>query len=107
MGWFFLLLAGLMEVAWPVGINLAEQGKRPIISILLALLAILLSGVFLGLAKRSGIPMGTAYAVWTGIGAIGTFLIGMAFFGEPVQTSRFLCVGLILAGVVGLKVFAH
>ena len=107
MGWIYLILAGCMEIAWPVGINFAEQGRRPIISALLAGLAILLSGVFLWLALRHRIPMGTAYAVWTGIGTIGTFAVGVLYFHEPLGATRIACVGLIAAGIIGLKLVTH
>jgi quaternary ammonium compound-resistance protein SugE len=106
MAWFYLFIAGLMEIGWPVGLKYAwnEQGFRfwPAAG---AVVAMGISGLFLLLAPRT-IPIGTAYAVWTGIGAVGTFVLGMLLFDEPAVTARFVCVGLIAAGIVGLKVFS-
>jgi quaternary ammonium compound-resistance protein SugE len=103
MNWLFLIVAGVMEWGWPVGLKLAmtDKGLR-IMPGIFALICILLSGAFLLLAQRT-IPMGTAYAVWTGIGAVGTFLVGIAFFNEPAEVLRFASVGLIVIGIVGLK----
>jgi quaternary ammonium compound-resistance protein SugE len=103
MAWVYLVIAGIMEWGWPVGLKYAwtAEGFRfwPAVG---AGLAMLLSGVFLLLAQRT-IPMGTAYAVWTGIGAVGTFVLGILLFKEPAETTRFVCVGLIVLGIVGLK----
>jgi len=106
MGWVYLTVAGLMEMGWPVGLKYAwgAQGLRPGPAAL-AGLAMAVSGVFLLLAQRT-IPIGTAYAVWTGIGAVGTFVLGVLLFNEPAQAARWVCVGLIAAGIVGLKVFS-
>lgn len=103
MNWVFLIVAGVMEWGWPVGLKLAvtDKGLR-LVPGAVALVCIVLSGVLLLLAQRT-IPMGTAYAVWTGIGAVGTFVIGIAFFSEPAEFLRFLSVGLIIIGIVGLK----
>lgn len=101
--WVLLLVAGVAEWGWPVGLKLgwsdagAQWGW-----IALALVSMALSGWLLLLAQRT-LPMGTAYAVWTGIGAVGTFLIGIAVFGDPAALARFVCVGLIVAGILGLK----
>ena len=101
--WVLLLVAGVAEWGWPVGLKLgwsdagAQWGW-----IALALASMALSGWLLLLAQRT-LPMGTAYAVWTGIGAVGTFLIGIAVFGDPAAFARFVCVGLIVAGILGLK----
>ncbi len=101
--WVLLLVAGVAEWGWPVGLKLgwsdagAQWGW-----IALALASMALSGWLLLLAQRT-LPMGTAYAVWTGIGAVGTFLIGIAVFGDPAALARFVCVGLIVAGILGLK----
>ena len=103
MSWVFLVIAGVMEWGWPIGLKYAwnERGFHiwPAVG---TVIAMLLSGLFLLLALRT-IPMGTAYAVWTGIGAAGTFILGILIFGEPAQTVRFVCVGLIVIGIVGLK----
>jgi quaternary ammonium compound-resistance protein SugE len=103
MAWVYLVVAGLFEIGWPLGLKLGwtSEGLRP--GPLAASVACMAaSGVFLLLAQRT-IPMGTAYAVWTGIGAIGTFFVGVAVFKEPAVASRFICVGLIAAGIIGLK----
>lgn len=104
MAWIYLFIAGLMEWGWPVGLKYAldKDGFR-IGPALLALLAMIGSGTFLLLAQRT-IPMGTAYAVWTGIGAVGAFVLGILLFGESTEFMRFFCVGLIIVGIVGLKV---
>ncbi|MFO1414276.1 MAG: multidrug efflux SMR transporter [Burkholderiales bacterium] len=103
MAWTYLLLAGLFEIGWPIGLKLgwSEGGLRPA-WIVLALACIVASGALLLLAQRT-IPMGTAYAVWTGIGAAGAFIVGILAFGDAASTMRILSAGLIVAGVVGLK----
>lgn len=102
MPWIYLLLAGLFEIGWPVGLKLSQSSGRFVPGVALAIACMAVSGTLLWLAQRS-IPIGTAYAVWTGIGAAGTFLVGVAFFGDSASALRFVAVGLILAGVVGLK----
>lgn len=104
MAWIFLLLAGLCEIGWPVGLKLGwtEQGIRPL-WILFAIVCILVSGALLLLAQRE-VPIGTAYAVWTGIGAVGAFLVGVWLFGDSGTLFRFASVGLIVLGIIGLKV---
>lgn len=101
MPWIILLLAGLFEIAWAVGLKFTDGFTRfwPTVGTLAALL---ISIALLGLATKS-LPIGTAYAVWTGIGAAGTVIAGMVFLGDPVTATRLVCVGLILAGVFGLK----
>ena len=100
--WFYLIIAGVFEMGWPLGFKLSQVTRFKIIFIGLAVASMALSGFFLWLAQRD-IPIGTAYAVWTGIGAAGTFLLGMVFFGDPVGTLRLLSFGLILVGVIGLR----
>lgn len=102
MAWFYLLLAGLMEVGWAVGLKYTDGFTRFWPSLLTAA-AIVASMIFLALALRT-LPMGTAYAVWTGIGTIGTVALGILLFNEPSDALRLACIGLILAGIVGLKV---
>ena len=104
MAWVYLLLAGLLEIAWAIGLKQAQGFTRPLPS-LLTVAAMVASFALLGLALR-GIPLGTAYAVWTGIGIVGTSLLGMALYGEPADLARVVCIGLILAGVAGLKLMA-
>ena len=102
LAWVHLLIAALFEVGWPLGFKLSQTTRFKWPFIALAVLSMALSGLFLWLAQRQ-IPIGTAYAVWTGIGAAGTFLIGIAFFGDPAGMLRLLSFFLIVAGVLGLK----
>jgi quaternary ammonium compound-resistance protein SugE len=101
MAWTLLLVAGLLEVGWAIGLKYTEGFTRLVPSAL-TLVAMTASVVFLALALRS-IPVGTGYAVWTGIGATGTALLGIVLFGEPANAARLACIGLIIAGIVGLK----
>lgn len=103
MAWTYLLLAGLFEIGWPIGLKMgwAQDGIRwPWIGVAIACIG--LSGALLLLAQRQ-IPMGTAYAVWTGIGAVGTFAVGIVAYGDSAAPLRIAAAGLIVAGVVGLK----
>lgn len=101
MAWVYLLIAGLLEVAWAIGLKYTQGWTRLYPSLLTAL-AMLLSFMFLSLALKT-LPVGTAYAVWTGIGAVGAAALGMFLFGEPRAVSRVLCILLIVAGIIGLK----
>jgi quaternary ammonium compound-resistance protein SugE len=101
MSWIILFAAGLLEIAWAVGLKHADGFSRPWTSAITVLL-FLASLALLGLALRT-IPLGTGYAVWTGIGTVGTVAVGMLWFGEPADPWRLACIGLILAGIVGLK----
>jgi quaternary ammonium compound-resistance protein SugE len=96
-----LIIAGLLEVSWAIGLKQTEGWTRLWPSVITALLMIA-SFFFLSLALRS-LPIGTAYAIWTGIGAVGTALIGIFVFGEPRTAARLVCIVLIVAGIVGLK----
>jgi quaternary ammonium compound-resistance protein SugE len=102
--WVYLLIAGLLEIGWAIGLKYTEGFSRlwPSIG---TVLAMILSLAFLGLALKH-LPVGTAYTVWTGIGAIGTVILGIVLFGEPATALRLACVGLIVAGIVGLKLVA-
>lgn len=102
MAWMFLLVAGLFEIGWPVGLKMAQTPGRGLVGGLLAVACMAASGLLLYLAQRD-IPMGTAYAVWTGIGAAGAFVVGLVLYGDPSNLPRILGVGLIVAGVVTLK----
>lgn len=102
MAWVVLVVAGLFEVGWAIGLKYTEGFTRPWPSVL-TVAAMVLSVVLLGWAMRT-LPVGTAYAVWTGIGAVGTVILGIVLFQEPATVARLACVGLILAGIVGLKV---
>lgn len=101
MPWLLLLIAGLFEIAWAIGLKYTEGFSRLWPSVGTAT-AMLVSVVLLGLAMRS-LPVGTAYAVWTGIGAVGTVVLGIVLFGEPATAMRLGCVALIVAGIAGLK----
>jgi quaternary ammonium compound-resistance protein SugE len=105
MSWVYLVLAGVVEIGWPFGLKLAQGSEHRSKGIVLAIVAMGLSGGLLWLAQRQ-ISLGTAYAVWTGIGAAGTFLLGVMLFGDPATLGRYLGVTLIIGGVVVLKL-AH
>lgn len=100
--WLYLLAAGFFEIGWPLGLSLAANPAMKTWGLLVASVSMAFSGLLLWLALR-GIPIGTAYAVWTGIGAAGTFLVGLFFFGDPSLVLRWLGLGLIVAGVVCMK----
>lgn len=101
MSWFILFVAGLFEVAWAVGLKYTEGFSRLWPSLFTAL-AMFTSIGLLGLAMKN-LPLGTAYAIWTGVGAIGTVIVGILLFGESVAPLRLLSILLILCGLVGLK----
>ncbi|GIK84593.1 MAG: QacE family quaternary ammonium compound efflux SMR transporter [Betaproteobacteria bacterium] len=101
MAWLVLTVAGLFEVGWAVGLKYTDGFTRPWPSVATAA-AMVVSVVLLAIAMRT-LPVGTAYAVWTGIGAVGTVVLGIVLFGEPATVARLACIGLILAGIVGLK----
>jgi quaternary ammonium compound-resistance protein SugE len=101
MAWTILFVAGLMEVGWAIGLKYTEGFSRLVPSVL-TLACMLASIVLLGLAVKT-LPIGTAYAVWTGIGAVGTAVLGIILFGDPATALRLACIGLIVAGIVGLK----
>lgn len=101
MAWLVLLAAGFLEIGWAVGLKYTEGFTRPWPTAATAV-SIVASFVLLGIALRA-LPLGTAYAVWTGIGTVGTVLFGILLFGESTDAPRLVCVGLIVAGIVGLK----
>src|SRR6185436_8565508 len=101
MAWAVLFVAGLMEIGWAIGLKYTEGFTRLVPSVL-TLGSMLASIVLLGLALKT-LPVGTAYAVWTGIGATGTALLGIYLFGEPATALRLVCIGLIVSGIIGLK----
>ena len=103
MAWLYLLLAGVFEWGWPVGLKMGVTVTGyDFMWLSFAGVAMFASGYLLLLAQRT-IPMGTAYAVWTGIGAVGTFLLGILFFGDAATLARFFFIALIVVGIVGLK----
>ena len=101
MDWLILTIAGLLEVVWAVGLKYSEGFTRfwPSVG---TIIAMVLSVVLLSLAMRS-LPMGTAYAVWVGIGAVGTVIMGIFLFNEPTSAMRLISVAMIIIGIVGLK----
>lgn len=101
MAWTFLTVAGLFEIGWAIGLKYSEGFSKPVPS-LLTIAAMALSFWFLSIAMRT-IPVGTAYAAWTGIGAIGVAILGMILFGESQEFLRLVCLFLIVAGIIGLK----
>ena len=101
MAWILLLVAGLFEVGWAVGLKFADGFSRLVPSIW-TVASMALSLYLLALALKT-LPLGTAYAVWTGIGAVGTAILGILLFGEPATALRILSIGLIVAGIVGLR----
>lgn len=102
MAWTILFIAGLLEIGWAIGLKLTEGFTRLVPS---ALTGICMVGsiVLLGLALKT-LPVGTAYAVWTGIGTVGTAILGIVLFGEPATALRLGCIALIVSGIIGLKV---
>ena len=102
LAWLYLLIAGLFEIGWPLGFKLSQVTRFRLLFIALAVVSMAFSGFFLWMAQRE-IPIGTAYAVWTGIGAAGTFLIGIAFFGDAAGLLRILSFLLLVIGAIGLK----
>ena len=104
MNWLLLVVAGLLEVGWAVGLKYTEGFTRLVPSVL-TVAAIVVSLGLLGVALKS-LPIGTAYAIWVGVGAAGTAIAGMLLFGESASAAKFMCLGLIVAGIVGLKLTA-
>jgi quaternary ammonium compound-resistance protein SugE len=102
MPWIYLLIAGVCEIGWAVGLKYTEGFSRLWPSVGTAA-AMVVSVVLLGVAMKS-IPLGTAYAVWTGIGAVGTVILGMLFFGDAASAARLVCLALIVCGIIGLKI---
>ncbi len=101
MAWFILILAGLLETGWAIGLKYTEGFTRlwPTVA---TIAAMVVSMTLLGIAVKT-LPVGTAYAVWVGIGAVGTVILGIALLGEPVNAARIVSVMLIIAGIIGLK----
>ena len=104
MSWILLFFAGLFEIGWAIGLKYTDGFSRPLPTIL-TVVSMTVSVVMLGLALKT-LPVGTAYAVWTGIGTVGTALLGIWLLGEPATAMRLACIGLIVAGIIGLKLAA-
>ncbi len=102
MAWLLLGIAGLLEVGWAIGLKYTEGFSRPVPTIL-TVICMVASVVLLGLSLKS-LPVGTAYAVWTGIGSVGTAILGIVLFNDPATAARLACIGLIVCGIVGLKI---
>lgn len=104
MAWLILFAAGLCEIGWAVGLKYTDGFSRLWPTVFTGA-SLIVSMALLGLAMKS-LPLGTAYAVWTGIGAVGTVILGIVLFKEPATVARLVCVGLIVAGILGLKLFS-
>lgn len=101
MAWFVLFCAGLFEIGWAVGLKYTDGFTRPLPTAL-TVLSMIASVVLLGIAMRT-LPLGTSYAVWTGIGTVGTAVLAIVLFNEPATAMRIGCIALIVAGIIGLK----
>lgn len=101
MKWLILVIAGLFEVWWAIGLKFS-QGFTKLVPSIFTVLGMIASFYFLSLALKN-LPLGTAYAIWTGIGTIGTVILGIILFNEPIDIVRLICIGFILIGIVGLK----
>lgn len=105
MAWTFLIIAGLLEIGWAIGLKYSEGFTRPLASVV-TLATMGLSMYLLAVAARD-LPIGTAYAVWVGIGAFGTAVLGMVLFDEARDLVRLICLAMIVVGVIGLKAFSE
>ena len=105
MHWIIILIAGLFEISWAVGLKFSH-GFTQIIPSIITVVCMVASFYFLALALKH-LPLGTAYAIWTGIGTVGTVIFGIIFFKEPVTVTRLLCIALIISGITGLKLITH
>jgi quaternary ammonium compound-resistance protein SugE len=104
MAWTYLVFAGLFEIGWAIGLKYTDGFTRPIPT-MLTVASMVVSVLLLGLALKT-LPVGTGYAVWTGIGTVGTAILGIYLLGEPATAMRLACIGLIVAGILGLKLAA-
>ncbi|MCR4031645.1 MULTISPECIES: DMT family transporter [Flavobacterium] len=105
MNWIALVIAGIFEIGWPLGLKMAQQSNSNKFGwIFIAVLSMVISGSLLFYSQKT-IPIGTAYAVWTGIGAVGTLFVGILFFGDSSSILRLLSAFLIIIGIIGLKLF--
>ena len=101
----YLLVAGLFEISWAVGLKFTH-GFSQVIPSVITVICMIASFYFLALALKN-LPLGTAYAIWTGIGTIGTVIFGIILFKEPITAMRLLCIALIISGITGLKILTH
>lgn len=102
MSWFYLILAGFLEISWTYGMKMYQTTSHKIYCIVLTGISLILSGFFLWMSQKT-IPIGTSYIVWTGIGAVGTVLIGIFFFKDSYNVLRLLSIFFIIIGIIGLK----
>ena len=102
MSWVYLFVAGLFEIGWAIGLKYTNGFTR-LVPTLLTAISMAISLGLLGIALKT-LPVGTAYAIWTGVGAVGTAILGVYLLGEPATVGRIVCIGLIVSGIVGLKV---
>lgn len=105
MHWIFLLIAGLFEISWAIGLKFTH-GFTQVIPSILTVIGMIASFYFLALALKH-LPLGTTYAIWTGIGTVGTVILGIILFKEPLTAMRLVCIALIISGITGLKLLAH
>ena len=104
MEWIYLVIAGLLEVGWAMGLKYS-QGFTKILPSILTVIGMVASFYFLSLSLKS-LPLGNAYAIWTGIGTVGTVILGIILFKEPINAMRMLCIAFIVLGIVGLKLIS-
>jgi quaternary ammonium compound-resistance protein SugE len=104
MAWIYLLFAGLFEIGWAIGLKYTDGFSRPMPTVL-TVVSMIISLALLGLALKT-LPVGTAYAIWTGIGTVGTAMLGIVLLGEPATAIRLACIALIVSGIIGLKLAA-
>ena len=103
MSWVYLLIAGILEIGWPFGLKMSQSVEsNKFLWILMAIISMAGSGAFLWMAQKT-IPMGTAYAIWTGLGAVGAFIIGIIYFHDSANMLRIISVTLLILGIIGLK----
>lgn len=105
MEWIILLIAGFFEISWAIGLKYSH-GFSQLVPSILTVICMIASFYFLALALKS-LPLGTAYAVWTGIGTLGTVVLGIILFKEPAAAMRLFCIALIISGITGLKLITH
>jgi len=101
MAWIYLFIAGVLEIGWAIGLKYTEGFTKPIPTVL-TVSCIIVSFAFLGLALKT-LPVGTAYAIWTGVGAVGTAVLGIYLFGDSANLARLISIAVIVAGIIGLK----
>ncbi len=105
MEWIMLLIAGIFEISWAIGLKYSHGFTQPVVSVI-TVICMIASFYFLAIALKN-LPLGTAYAVWTGIGTLGTVILGIILFKEPATAIRLFCIALIISGITGLKLITH